>query len=213
MKNINNIGLNDKASQITAAQWNERYGNEEYIYGTQPNQFFKQQLDAQSYGSVLLPAEGEGRNAVYAAMNNCDVTAFDISSSGKEKAMKLALSQNVTIDYQIENVLNFKSDKKFDIIGLSYAHFPVDIRKKAHLHLLKFLKPQGVVIFEAFAKAQLGNPSGGPQSEAMLFSIEEAKPEFPDVDFQILKEESITLYEGNYHKGKAEVIRFVGVKK
>jgi len=199
--------------QYPAQFWNERYEKEEYIYGTSPNQFFKEQLDTLPSGSILLPAEGEGRNALYAAKNGWDVTAFDISSIGKEKAIKLALSQNVTIDYQIENVLNFKSDKKFDIIGLSYAHFPVDIRKKAHLHLLKFLKPQGVVIFEAFAKAQLGNPSGGPQSEAMLFSIEEAKSEFPDVDFQILKEESITLYEGNYHKGKAEVIRFVGVKK
>ncbi|QJP34721.1 class I SAM-dependent methyltransferase [Nonlabens sp. Ci31] len=199
--------------QYPAQFWNERYEKEEYIYGTSPNQFFKEQLDTLPSGSILLPAEGEGRNALYAAKNGWDVTAFDISSIGKEKAIKLAVSQNVTIDYQIENVLNFESDKRFDTIGLSYAHFPANIRKKAHLHLLKFLKPKGVVIFEAFAKAQLGNPSGGPQSEEMLFSIEEVKIEFPDFDFKILKQESITLSEGNYHKGNAEVIRFVGMKK
>lgn len=46
----------------------------------------------------------------------------------------------------------------------------------------------------------------------MLFSIEEIKGEFPQLKFEILKKETLKLSEGNYHKGKAEVIRFVGVK-
>ena len=97
-------------------------------------------------------------------------------------------------------------------MGLSYAHFPIEIRKQAHQHLLQLLKPGGIVIFEAFAKAQLGNPSGGPKSVEMLFSIDEIKEEFKELKFEILKEETIELSEGNRHKGKAEVIRFVGIK-
>ena len=46
--------------------WNERYDEESYAYGNSPNVFFKQQLDKLKVGSLLLPAEGEGRNAVYA---------------------------------------------------------------------------------------------------------------------------------------------------
>jgi hypothetical protein len=37
------------------------------MYGTTPNEFFKQQLDLLEPGNILLPADGEGRNAVYAA--------------------------------------------------------------------------------------------------------------------------------------------------
>ncbi|MBF4984119.1 class I SAM-dependent methyltransferase [Nonlabens mediterrranea] len=199
--------------QYPADFWNERYGEKEYIYGTQPNVFFKEQLDQLAAGNLLLPAEGEGRNAVYAALQGWEVVAFDISTSGKEKAMQLSAAQKVALDYQVTGVLDFKTDIKFDAIGLCYTHFPVEIRKDAFQHLLKFLKPNGTVIFEAFAKAQLGKPSGGPKNRDMLFSIEEIKNEFPEIKFNFLKEETIELSEGNYHKGKAEVIRFIGIKK
>lgn len=193
--------------------WNERYAQKEFVYGKQPNTFFKEHLDKLEPGSILLPAEGEGRNAVYAATQGWDVVAFDISKSGKEKALALANNNHISIDYQITSVLEFECNPLFDVIGLCYAHFPAQIRKEAHQHLLQFLKPNGIVIFEAFAKAQLGNFSGGPKNLKMLFSIEEVKNEFPEIDFKILKEQTIELAEGNYHNGKAEVIRFVGVKK
>ncbi|GAK76473.1 bifunctional 2-polyprenyl-6-hydroxyphenol methylase/3-demethylubiquinol 3-O-methyltransferase UbiG [Nonlabens sp. Asnod3-H03] len=199
--------------QYPADFWNERYAEKEYVYGTEPNVFFKEQLDQLVAGNVLLPAEGEGRNSVYAALQGWDVVAFDISTSGKVKAMQLSAAQKVVVDYQVTSVLDFKTDIKFDTIGLCYTHFPVEIRKDAFQHLLKFLKPNGTVIFEAFAKAQLGKPSGGPKNFGMLFSIEEIKDEFPELEFKLLEEKTIELSEGNYHKGKAEVIRFIGIKK
>lgn len=39
--------------------WNERYSREEFIYGKQPNEFFKEQLDKLKTGSILLPAEAK----------------------------------------------------------------------------------------------------------------------------------------------------------
>lgn len=194
------------------AFWNENYGNEEYIYGTEPNIFFKEQLNKLKPGKILLPSEGEGRNAVYAASKGWSVTAFDISEIGHKKALQLAKEKKVAITYEVTGVLDFNSKQQFDVLGLSYAHFPIEIRKQAHQHLLQLLKPGGIVIFEAFAKAQLGNPSGGPKNVEMLFSIDEIKEEFKELKFEILKEETIELSEGNRHKGKAEVIRFVGIK-
>lgn len=193
--------------------WNDRYAQKEFAYGTLPNVFLKEQLDLLEAGSILLPAEGEGRNAVYAATQAWDVIAFDISKSGQEKARQLSAAHQVAINYQVTGVLEFTSQEQFDVIALSYAHFPANIRKQAHRHLLQFLKPSGVVIFEAFAKAQLGKPSGGPKNIEMLFSIEEIKDEFPQLDFNLLSEEHINLSQGTYHQGKADVIRFVGIKK
>lgn len=192
--------------------WNQRYGKQEFAYGKQPNVFFKQQLDLLDTGSILLPAEGEGRNAVYAASQGWNVMAFDTSEKGKEKALQLAQEQQVEITYAITNVMHFHNDTAFDVIALCYAHFPVSIRKQAHQHLMQFLKPDGVVIFEAFAKAQLGKSSGGPKNEAMLFSLAEIKDEFPQLKFNFLREQTIELSEGNHHNGEAEVIRFFGQK-
>ena len=163
-------------------------------------------------GTLLLPAEGEGRNAVYAATQGWEVSAFDISEQGRVKAMLLAKQYKVNINYEIASVLDYTSHKQFDVIAFCYTHFPIDIRKTAHKQMLQLLKKGGKIIFEAFAKAQLNNDSGGPKNEAMLFSLDEVKQEFTGLDFKILEEKTIELSEGNYHKGKAQVIRFIGVK-
>jgi hypothetical protein len=55
--------------------WDERYADEEYVYGTTPNQYFKQELEKLTPGKILLPGEGEGRNAVFAATQGWKVTA------------------------------------------------------------------------------------------------------------------------------------------
>ncbi|MAG88930.1 class I SAM-dependent methyltransferase [Zunongwangia profunda] len=193
--------------------WNKRYIEEAFSYGIFPNVFFKQELDKLMPKSVLLPAEGEGRNAVYALRKGWDVTAFDFSSQAKKKAVRLAKSQRVRINYDVASVLDFNTDKKFDVLGLCYAHFPASIRARANQHLLQFLKPNGLVIFEAFSKAQSDKSSGGPKSEEMLYSIEEVKEEFKGLAFDVLEETEIVLKEGIYHQGEASVIRFLGSKK
>lgn len=70
--------------------WNERYSQAEYVYGETPNVFFAAQLDKLSAGTIILPCEGEGRNAVYAASQGWEVKAFDASEAGQKKALLLA---------------------------------------------------------------------------------------------------------------------------
>lgn len=195
-----------------ATFWNEKYDKKEYIYGTEPNAFFQQEIDKLEKGSILLPADGEGRNGIYAATQGWDVTAFDISTKGMEKAAQLARSRNVDITYELTGALEFHSEIKFDVIGLCYAHFPAQIRKQTHRHVLQFLKPKGIVIFEAFAKAQLGKSSAGPKNLEMLFSIDEVKEEFANLKFDLLREQTIILAEGKGHVGPGDVVQFVGRK-
>lgn len=68
--------------------WNGKYSSKEYIYGTEPNEYFKSALEKYRPGTILLPGDGEGRNAVYAAKKGWQVTAFDFSNAAKEKAEK-----------------------------------------------------------------------------------------------------------------------------
>lgn len=48
--------------------WNNRYSGVDFFYGEDPNEYFAQQLKYFNPGKILLPAEGEGRNGVYAAL-------------------------------------------------------------------------------------------------------------------------------------------------
>lgn len=194
--------------------WNERYAATDYAYGIEPNVFFKTQLEFFSMGKILFPAEGEGRNAVYAAQQDFDVYAFDSSEEGKIKAKNLANHKKVSFQYSISSIedINYPQDF-FDGIVLIFAHFPAQLRKEYHQKLLTFLKPNGFIIFEAFSKEQIHNTSGGPTNVAMLFSEEEIKTEFPGINFTFLETVEVTLDEGPFHQGKASVVRFIGTKK
>lgn len=89
--------------------WNQRYRQEAFAYGKAPNQYFKENIQKLNPGKILFPAEGEGRNAVYAAQLGWDVYAFDISEEGKTKAKKWARENKVSINYQVGQLpdLNF----------------------------------------------------------------------------------------------------------
>lgn len=200
-------------------RWDERYRRQEYAYGESPNLFLKEQLEKLKPGKILFPAEGEGRNAVFAAKLGWTVAAFDISIEGQKKAMQLAQKNNVIIDYQVGDLqqLNFK-EQEFDAVALIYAHFPPEIRSEYHKKFDTFLRKNGIIIFEAFSKKHLDylakNPNvGGPKGIESLFSIEEIKTDFKYYDIIELKEMEINLSEGIYHKGLGSVIRFVGRKK
>lgn len=200
-------------------RWDERYAAEEYAYGETPNEFLKEQLEKLTPGTILFPAEGEGRNGVYAATKGWKVSAFDISEEGKNKALKLAEKYKVSLDYQtgILEDLSY-ADEQFDVIALIYAHFPADIKSTYHQALSRYLKKGGTIIFEAFSKKHLEynmvNPKvGGPKDEASLFSIEEIEQDFDQFEYTVLMETEIELSEGVYHNGTGSVIRFVGTKK
>ena len=200
-------------------RWNDRYSIDEFAYGVYPNEYFKEQLEKLTVGKILFPAEGEGRNAVFAAKLGWTVSAFDISIEGKNKAIRLAENNKVTIDYQIGELqtLNYDSEQ-FDAIALIYAHFPADIKSLYHKTLDKYLRKNGLVIFEAFSKSHLdyiakNEKVGGPKDIAMLFSIDELKSDFTNYEIIELEEKEIELNEGLFHNGKGSVIRFVGRKK
>lgn len=198
--------------------WNDRYSEEGFAYGAEPNKFFKEALATlQPPGKLLLPAEGEGRNAVFAAQLGWQVTAFDFSSAGQKKALELAGKKGIQLTYLVAGVeeVNFPNEY-FDSMALIYAHFNGEARAAYHKKLLATLKKGGIIIFEAYAKEQLNCQvkygSGGPKEEAMLFSLEEVKTEFDGVLFETLEQLEINVREGKYHNGPSAVIRFSGSK-
>lgn len=200
-------------------RWDKRYSQQEYAYGELPNKFLKAELEKLPTGKILFPAEGEGRNAVYAAKLEWKVSAFDISSEGKKKAMRLAAENQVSLDYQIGQLpeLHYQ-DNQFDVIALIYAHFPADIKSAYHQLLSNYLRDGGMIIFEAFSKTHLeyrlkDEKIGGPADLDSLFSVDEISSDFKNYEIIELAEKEIELSEGLYHNGKGSVIRFIGKKQ
>nr|WP_299703620.1 class I SAM-dependent methyltransferase [uncultured Pontibacter sp.] len=193
--------------------WNDRYRQQEMVYGSEPNVFFKEQLQGLKPGKLLLPAEGEGRNAVYAASQGWDVLAFDYSEAGQAKALALAAKQGVSIDYRLADAEGFKTEpESFDAVALIYAHLPADLRQALHRKVQQWLKPGGIIILEAFHPKQLGYTSGGPKDESMLYTADMLLQDFAGMEVKVLEEKEVTLNEGAHHSGAGFVTRLVATK-
>ena len=198
---------------MNATFWNERYALKDFVYGIEPNEFLKERIQHLKPGKALFIAEGEGRNAVYAAQLGWQVTAVDQSEAGKQKALQLAASKNVEIDYRVADVLEpIFEVNSFDLIVFIYAHFPLEVRETIHKRACELLAPAGTIILEGFHKTQLNYTSGGPKNEAMLFSKAELEQDFKVLKDLTITEELTILDEGEYHQGEAAVMRLIGSK-
>jgi len=193
--------------------WNERYSEKEYVYGVVPNVFLAEQLKNLKPGKIILPCEGEGRNAVYAASLGWEVHAFDSSEVGREKALQLAKEKGVSINYAVDDATTINyAENSVDVVAFIYAHFPATIRKQIHQKAITWLKPGGKLILEAFNPQQLQYNSGGPKDLSMLYTEDMMKEDFTSLNIDLIQNLTTELNEGKYHKGKASIIRVVGTK-
>lgn len=191
--------------------WDERFASKEYIYGEKPNHYLTQELKNLKPGKILFPGEGEGRNAVFAALQGWETYALDSSIKGQEKALALAQKNGVNIHYDLVSYEDFQiKANEYDCIALIYTHNP--IRNRLHQKLIDSLKPGGHIILEGFSKNQLKYNSGGPNRLDLLYSIEEIKEDFKQLKIKNLEELIIHLEEGNNHSGESSVIRLLAQK-
>ena len=190
--------------------WEQRYEDPEYTYGVKPNRFFQQQLDAvEKPGRLLLLAEGEGRNAVYAATQGWHVMAVDFSENARKKALALARQEGVKMEYLLADIQQFdiSAHGKWDMIGLIYAHFPPDWRATMHQKCADVLAPGGSLILEAFNPKQLNRQSGGPKNRDWLYAQSMLLQDFEALEPIACTEATVFLQEGSGHDGLGEVVR------
>jgi SAM-dependent methyltransferase len=198
---------------MKAEFWNEMYKDDSYRYGESPNEFLEEQLAVLKPGKILLPADGEGRNAVFAASEGWQATAVDFSERALQKATELANRKNVEIDTIHGDLTEIQiPEEEYDAIALIYAHFPPSVRAEIHRKLSRALKPGGKLILEAFTPDQLRFTSGGPKDPSMLYTREMLEDDFGELEGVNIYEEATQLNEGPGHSGEARVIRLLGSK-
>ena len=194
--------------------WDARYAGETYAYGTEPNAYFRQRLDALPPGRLLLLAEGEGRNAVFAAQRGWQVTAVDFSDEGRAKALRWAEAQGVRLDYQVADLtaLDWLRPGHYDAVGLIYAHLAPADRRAVHAAAAASLAPDGHLIVEAFSPRQLGLLSGGPRTVEMLYEPATLAEDFAGLSILENHALGVVLHEGSFHAGPANVVRLLATR-
>lgn len=198
-----------------ATMWDQMYSTPEYRYGTTSNAFLAEQApNLLSDGvRVLVVGDGEGRNGVWLAEQGFAVTTVDASAKGAAKSKALADERGVTLDIRAGLFPQATADcAPFDAVVLTFVHVPPPMRPGLHQAVIQALAPGGVVILEGFRPEQrtLNRTSGGPPAVPPLFTEEQLKSDFEDLEIISLTSLTVTLDEGPGHSGLAEVVRLIG---
>lgn len=193
-------------------KWNNRYNSEEYFFGTEPNDFLKNEIEKLSPGKALFIGDGEGRNSVYAATQGWKVDCIDISDIAKQKAERLAKKNNVGINYEVSDALEYNyPTQTYDAIAIIYFHVNTELREEFSVKMMNSLKPNGTIILLVYDEDHIKNGNGGPSDPDLLYSLSEIAENFIELEFKTFAKEQVSRIKKG-HQQESTIIKFVGRK-
>ena len=196
-----------------ADAWNARFSGDGWAYGKEPNAWLEERIKPGN-GKALVPADGEGRNAVWIASQGYDTTVFDLSDVGREKCALLAAEKGVEVVYEVDDLsIRDFSTSTYDLIACSWFHVPWSMFCEHYPRMLSSLKSGGEFICEGYHTSQMDMTSGGPKSLDLLWDLDEVM-EVISEGFIIkhAKVETVELDESDLHRGTAHVVRLHLIK-
>ena len=204
----------ERNDTMTKEHWNKRFGEKEYAYGKEPNEFIKEKGPSLPSGNVLAIAEGEGRNAVYLASLGHEVETWDYSAEGLKKTKQLAADQGVYVKTNYVDLHNAPwKEESWDHIICVFGHFDSALRKETLQQIERAVKKGGSFLCEVYSTDQLKYKTGGPRNKEMLYRPEEFLTTFQHWQINHFFLGEVERYEGVLHQGKSHVIQFYGTKE
>jgi SAM-dependent methyltransferase len=196
------------------SRWDERYAQDGWVFGTEPNDFLKEQAHRIPEGRVLCLGEGEGRNSVFLAELGYEVVGVDRSQVGLDKAQALARERGVFIETVVSSIEDFDlKEAEWQGIVSIFFHLPPELRRRVHKAAVRGLAPGGMMILEAYTPRQLELGTGGPSDPARLMTLDLLREELGGLDTLVARELEREVLEGRMHHGPGSVVQFVGVRR
>ena len=197
--------------------WDQRYSETGFAYGTEPNDFLKSAYaHIPEGGHVLCLAEGEGRNAVFLALQGYQVTAVDQSAVGLDKAQALATKNGVNITTIVADLADFDfGTQAWDGIVSIFAHVPASLRRALHTQVVTSLRDDGIFILEAYTLRHIEMQGvGGPPAIATDFfmCLDDLSEELSGLTMLHTQALDRHIGEGQYHIGQSAVVQIIGRK-
>jgi SAM-dependent methyltransferase len=186
--------------------FNNIYASSTPGFVTQPNALLIALVESRKPGRALDIGMGQGRNAVFLALKNWDVTGFDISDVGLAVARKNAEHAGVKLNAvrETDEAFNYGSDQ-WDLIVYMYEPFPV--ASAAYVERLRTsMKAGGLIVIESFGwDATAPNPPPAAIDPGQLLAAFK--------DFSVLHYEDTLAVPDWGVRTKRRVVRMVAEKR
>lgn len=194
--------------------WDERFSTSEFVFGTEPAAFLKDQVThLPDSARVLCVADGEGRNSVFLAGQGHEVTAFDASPVGLDKARGLARDRGVRVDYQLSGIEDWDWSQQYDALVAIFIQFMgPDARSDVFRGFRQAVRPGGLLMLHGYAPRQVGYGTGGPKAAENMYTEDLLREHFGDWEILRLADYDAEIHEGRGHSGRSALVDLIARK-
>lgn len=187
-------------------QWNQRYGGDDLVWTSTPNQFLVSEVSDLPAGRAVDLACGEGRNAVWLAELGWTVAGVDFSPVGLAKADRLARSRQVGVWWIESSVEAWTSPPDgFDLVVVFYLQLPQPERSVALTVAATAVAPGGCLLVVAHDHDNLTRGIGGPPDDAVLYSVKDVT-DAAEANGLIVERAELVIHHVATESGKREAI-------
>lgn len=202
--------MTDAGAETPRARWEQRYGADGYVFGTEPNDFLREHVGDLPTGAVLCLAEGEGRNAVFLAGAGFAVSSIDLTDAGVAKTRRLAAERGVHVDAVQGDLADADLGRdRWQAIVSIFAHTPPPVRRAVHRRVVQALAPGGVFLLEAYTPDQIGRGTGGPPTPDLTPTLAQLLDELDGLEVLHGVELERSVVEGPGHTGVGAVVQLI----
>jgi 2-polyprenyl-3-methyl-5-hydroxy-6-metoxy-1,4-benzoquinol methylase len=195
-----------------AQTWNRRYDSAEFLFGTAPNEWLREQARLlPPHGRVLCVADGEGRNSVWLARQGFEVDAFDVADRAVDKARAFAQREGVSVNFAVTDCDGFSwPEAAYDGVAAIFVQFAdPSLRARLFDRIVRSLKPGGVLILQGYTPKQLEYRTGGPPILSHLYTQDLLLGAFDGLSMVELREYEAEIHEGQGHSGRSALVGLV----
>lgn len=164
---------------MDAHAWDERYSDNDLVWGAPPNEVVVEQVTALPHGRALDLACGEGRNSLWLATRGWQVTGIDYSAVAIDKAKSIASRSpravRERLDYRTGDITDAEFGDSYDLALLIYVHLPRSQRMRAVKRAIDSLKPDGILMILGHDSSNLEHGVGGPRDPEILYTPDDLR--------------------------------------
>lgn len=199
---------------MSKKRWDENFSTDDYVYGTIENEFVRSMSKHfPKKAKVACFAEGEGRNAVYLASLGHEVTAYDQSAVGLQKAHRLANQKGVKIHTVAKDLTKERVAKdQYDVAVMIFGHVHKKDQPFFFENIIGALKPGGILLAEVYSKEQIHYKTGGPGSIDHLYDPVDLLRWTNKITVNHFYYGEAIRHEGKRHTGLCHLMQIMAIK-
>ena len=188
--------------------WNQRFAQDGYLFGENPNHYLQQQAAHLRPGRALAVADGEGRNGVWLAEQGLAVDAFDFSPVALDKARALAQARGVQVNWVCSDWQGFdwQPEAWANVVAIFIQFATPAEREAMFARMDACLQPGGTLVVQGYGYEQLRYNTGGPGKREHLYDENLLLQAFAGYEVLDLRTYEADLAEGNGHHGRSALV-------